>query len=98
MSYAACLFAGMTSLRTIYTINMDVQQTSRPIEKSIDFCDTFEAFCNVYKSPNAHWDNGNLPPPLEYPAVYAGDFNSHHEDWGYKTANKDSSTLAVLDK
>lgn len=39
---------------------------------------------NLYKPPNISWPN----PPielLEKPALYAGDFNSHHTAWGYRT-------------
>ena len=84
---------------------MDVQRTSRQIETPVPLgwsrlnfsirlrhSDTDSAMYTNLPMPNG--DNGNLPPPLEYPSVYAGDFNSHHEDWGYKTANDDGSMLA----
>lgn len=39
---------------------------------------------NVYKSPQATWSDPvlNIQP---HPAIYAGDFNSHHTEWGYNT-------------
>ena len=47
---------------------------------------------NVYKSPNEKWDRGVLPV-LPHPAVYVGDFNSHHAVWGYNTSNEDGELL-----
>ena len=44
------------------------------------------------------WENGNFPLSLDYPAVYAGDFNSHHEDWGYTTAKWWWWNASQLDK
>lgn len=37
---------------------------------------------NVYKSPATQWPDGVLSVQ-PHPAVYAGDFNSHHGEWGY---------------
>lgn len=39
---------------------------------------------NVYKSPSAQWTDTmlNVHP---HPAVYLGDFNSHHSEWGYSS-------------
>lgn len=39
---------------------------------------------NVYKSPAAQWTDTvlNVQP---HPAVYVGDFNSHHSEWGYSS-------------
>lgn len=39
---------------------------------------------NVYKSPMAQWTDTvlNVQP---HPAVYVGDFNSHHSEWGYSS-------------
>ena len=35
---------------------------------------------NVYKPPKAVF---NTPPKYHHPAIYSGDFNSHHTTWGY---------------
>lgn len=41
---------------------------------------------NVYKPPAEKWSQ---PPKrqFEHPALIIGDFNSHHNEWGYKEAN-----------
>lgn len=39
---------------------------------------------NVYKPPSKCWIN-NVIPSYEHPSVYAGDFNSHHSNWGYSS-------------
>ena len=41
---------------------------------------------NIYKPPAEKWTK---PPKhqFEHPALIIGDFNSHHNDWGYKEAN-----------
>ena len=43
---------------------------------------------NVYKSPSSRFNQSSLrnTPTL---AIYAGDFNSHHTNWGYRTPNDD---------
>lgn len=39
---------------------------------------------NIYKPPSAEWsDIMPILPVLPHPAVYMGDFNSHHTLWGY---------------
>jgi len=50
---------------------------------------------NIYKppTPTEHWNNTNLPPVLPDPAVLVGDFNSHHQDWGYQEANLNGESL-----
>ena len=47
---------------------------------------------NVYKPPKIKWTN---PPKqnVQHPSIIAGDFNSHHNDWGYK--ENDASGLEV---
>lgn len=40
---------------------------------------------NLYKPPNTQW---SFPIPVfQHPAVYMGDFNSHHQQWNYTTNN-----------
>lgn len=39
---------------------------------------------NIYKPPNTEWDFSNVPN-YSHPAIYLGDFNSHHTSWGYHT-------------
>ena len=38
---------------------------------------------NVYKPPPTDWTNAALPAH-QHPAIYVGDFNSHHATWGYE--------------
>ena len=35
---------------------------------------------NLYKPPKAVF---NAPPKYHHPTIYSGDFNSHHNAWGY---------------
>lgn len=47
---------------------------------------------NIYKPPLAQW----LPevlPQLPHPAIYVGDFNSHHTMWKYKSNDHNGETL-----
>ena len=47
---------------------------------------------NIYKPPNSSWP----APPMqqfEHPTVISGDFNSHHQEWGYR--NSDEAGEAV---
>lgn len=47
---------------------------------------------NVYKSPQVAWAD----PPLHiqpHPALYAGDFNSHHTEWGYRASDENGETI-----
>ena len=48
---------------------------------------------NVYKPPSENWQESTLPI-LPHPAVYVGDFNSHHTQWGYNSACRDGEALA----
>ena len=47
---------------------------------------------NIYKPPPNRLEQTSLPD-VPAPAIYAGDFNSHHIDWGYKTSNPDGVIL-----
>lgn len=38
---------------------------------------------NVYKPPNVNWEIKVLEP-YNHPAIYVGDFNSPHSEWGYR--------------
>ena len=48
---------------------------------------------NVYKPPSVGWLS-HLPPSLQHPAIYVGDFNSHHPDWGYRDMDNDGEQVA----
>lgn len=48
--------------------------------------------CNVYKPPSVRWPEMTLPV-IEHPAVYTGDFNSHHTQWKYRDTNEDGVKL-----
>lgn len=37
---------------------------------------------NIYKPLNVRWPT-NTPATLTHPTVFMGDFNSHHQSWGY---------------
>ena len=41
---------------------------------------------NIYKPPHTNWSDPPIPD-LSHPAIVAGDFNSHHEEWGYHTSD-----------
>lgn len=47
---------------------------------------------NVYKSPQSNWTD-SVMTTQSHPAIYAGDFNSHHSDWGY--ASNDTNGESV---
>ena len=48
---------------------------------------------NVYKPPPSRLEQCSLPDSTA-PAVYAGDFNSWHNDWGFKHSTQDGEFLA----
>jgi hypothetical protein len=64
---------------------------------STAFCDSVRIgsyqIANVYKPPNDHWSPTSLPA-LQHPAVYVGDFNSHHLNWGYEHNDSNGKWLA----
>lgn len=37
---------------------------------------------NIYKPPRSNWSTPPLPL-FPHPTIYMGDFNSHHQNWGY---------------
>lgn len=47
---------------------------------------------NVYKPPNVSWMNNQIIVQPG-PAVYVGDFNSHHTSWGYSTDDHNGELL-----
>lgn len=47
---------------------------------------------NVYKPLNVNWDQQVLLK-LAHPAVYIGDFNSHHPDWEYLATDTNREQL-----
>nr|CAI5839543.1 unnamed protein product [Callosobruchus analis] len=38
---------------------------------------------NIYKRPGTAWPR-NVLPQYQHPAIYSGDFNSHHTEWKYQ--------------
>src|SRR5436190_200869 len=48
---------------------------------------------NIYKPPNIEWPNPVLPT-FQHPVIYAGDFNSHHSQWGYNADDENGSNLS----
>ncbi|XP_030754581.1 uncharacterized protein LOC115881295 [Sitophilus oryzae] len=48
---------------------------------------------NAYKPPQTSWPDNvlNVSP---HPAIYAGDFNSHHTAWKYRTTDENGDRLA----
>ena len=83
-----------TSSATHSMPNMDVRHM---FAASSQCCDVIRVggyhIANIYKPPTEHWNNTNLPPVLPDPAVLVGDFNSHHQDWGYQEANLNGESL-----
>lgn len=47
---------------------------------------------NIYKPPNSLWPNPSLPVH-PHPAVYSGDFNSHHTSWRYAENDQNGMKL-----
>lgn len=41
---------------------------------------------NIYKPPATDWPTPAFSS-IKYPAMYIGDFNSHHTSWGYRVNN-----------
>lgn len=48
---------------------------------------------NIYKPPQAPWPD-NVLDTYPHPAIYAGDFNSHHTEWKYRTTDENGERLA----
>ena len=48
---------------------------------------------NMYKPPPSELYPTSLPS-VPAPAIYAGNFNCQHTDWGYKQTTKDGETLS----
>jgi len=47
---------------------------------------------NVYKLPGEMWTGKNLPR-VQHPTLIIGDFNSHHNVWGYTTIDENGIKL-----
>lgn len=47
---------------------------------------------NIYKPPNTPWPS-QVADPRPHPAIYIGDFNSHHEEWKYRTNDENGEKL-----
>lgn len=47
---------------------------------------------NVYKPPAISWPREPLPI-FPHPCIYNGDFNSHHEAWGYGSYDTNGNSL-----
>ena len=52
------------------------------------------SIANVYKPPSEAWTESNPLPSLPHPAIYVGDFNSHHNDWGYNSSDVAGEVLS----
>ena len=48
---------------------------------------------NLYHLPTVTMDTSNLPP-VSAASVISGDFNCHHENWGYSTRDYNEKCLA----
>lgn len=46
---------------------------------------------NTYKPPNK-WETEALRL-YEHPTLYVGDYNSHHQEWGYEANDENGETL-----
>jgi len=71
--------------------------TDASAELSKDHCDVIKvgsySIANVYKPPSESWDTSIPLPALSHPAIYVGDFNSHHPDWGYDSEDAEGPRL-----
>lgn len=47
---------------------------------------------NIYKPPNSKWPN-HVVDIRPHPAVYIGDFNSHHQDWKYRSNDENGEAV-----
>lgn len=47
---------------------------------------------NVYKAPRTEWSDPVLNIQA-HPAIYAGDFNSHHNEWGYRENDNNGESV-----
>lgn len=47
---------------------------------------------NIYKPPSRSWLSSVIPS-FEHPSIYAGDFNSHHQNWGYASNDNNGDHL-----
>lgn len=50
------------------------------------------AITNVYKPPQTKWSQPVLKT-YPHPALYVGDFNTHHSEWGYNTIDENGEAL-----
>jgi hypothetical protein len=50
---------------------------------------------NVYKPPNVQWPDNCFSRIYPHPAVYLGDFNSHHNLWGYAENDENGRSLVT---
>jgi len=78
----------------LYTRNDLIDISS---QLSTSHCDVVKTasynIANVYKPPTEPLEDTNPLHSLPHPAIYVGDFHSHHPDWGYDTPNNDGDTL-----
>ena len=79
--YGTIIYAKNPELISI----VDSSRTDNNIHTSVINIDGL-SIANIYKPPHTTWPD---PPILElpHPAVVAGDFNSHHEEWGYQSSD-----------
>lgn len=47
---------------------------------------------NIYKPPSVSWP-ADVLPVLDHPGLYVGDFNSHHNLWGYQSNDENGIQL-----
>lgn len=47
---------------------------------------------NIYKPPNIAWPQ-QVIDPRPHPAVFIGDFNSHHQEWKYRANDENGEML-----
>jgi len=47
---------------------------------------------NIYKPPGVNWLNPTLSP-VQHPTVIIGDFNSHHQHWGYNNSDLNGESI-----
>lgn len=48
---------------------------------------------NIYKPPMINWPPNVIKTPHNLPTIYIGDFNSHHNLWGYENNDDNGEKL-----
>lgn len=86
---ATYIRSNLTDVSILETTNSDSIYSSSIRVGSLNVINVY-----VYKAPSSIWSDAVLKT-FPHPAIYAGDFNSHHSEWGYN--NIDNNGELVVD-